>query len=272
MARASPRGLWYAGLALSDDRRLPLEGVWNFRDIGGYGAADGREVRRGVVFRSSRLSEITDGDRDRLAALGISTICDLRRQDERTRAPSRLDFADDPQVVHLPPTTPATAGFRRLLAAGEKRVGPYRELIVQSYRELARDNHTVWSAVVRAILEAPGATVLHCNAGQDRTGIAVAVVLLALGVAREEVVADYCLTAGYGPPPDAERMYERMRAAGLDPPEPAALIEILAPTADLIGTFLETVEQDHSSLETYLTRALGVSDGELTALRARLLG
>jgi len=256
---------------MTEDRRLPLEGVWNFRDVGGYGTAGGRVVRRGVLFRSSRLSEVSDRDRDALSALDISTVCDLRRDVERSRRPSRLDFASPLAVVHAPAATPSTEGFERLLKAGEQRVAPYRALFVDSYRELASDNHAAWIAFLRALLEAPGATVVHCNAGQDRTGAAVAIVLSALGVARDVVTADYCLTATYGPPPDVDQMHRSMRAAGLDPPPPEVLIEILEPTAELLDVFLDAVERDHGSMDGYLRDALGMTDADTDALRARML-
>lgn len=263
--------LCYDRRTLGDERRSVLQSVWNFRDVGGQIGAGGRALRRGALYRSSRLSEVSDGDRETLARLGISTVCDLRREEERVRRPSRLDFADGLDVVLAPAVTPSTGAIRGLLRAGEKRVEPYRRLFVEAYRELARDNHAAWRAVMGALLRAEGATVVHCDAGQDRTGAAVAIVLCALGVERDAVMADYGLTASYGPPPDVAQMYASMRAAGLDAPEPAALIEILAPAPILLETFFETVEQDHGSMDDYLRDAIGLGERDVEALRARML-
>lgn len=224
-----------------------------------------------MLFRSSRLSELSDGDREVLRGLDISCVCDLRREQERARRPSRLDFGRDLQVVHAPAATPSTGAIRGLVRAGEKRVAPYRRLFVEAYRELARDNADAWRTVLPAIAGAAGATVVHCNAGQDRTGAAVALVLCALGVEREAVMADYCLTADYGPPPDVEEIHASMVAAGFDPPEPEALIEILAPAPELLDTFLDTIVADHGSVERYLRDAVGLGERELEALRERML-
>jgi protein-tyrosine phosphatase len=66
------------------ERRLPLQGAVNFRDLGGYRARDGRHVRWGRIFRSDSLAELSDADVDVVAALGLRAICDLRADSERT--------------------------------------------------------------------------------------------------------------------------------------------------------------------------------------------
>ena len=68
---------------------LPLEGGFNLRDMGGYATADGRRVKRGMLFRSGMMSLLTAEDEAHLAGLGIATVCDLRRAGERRRDPTR---------------------------------------------------------------------------------------------------------------------------------------------------------------------------------------
>src|SRR5215813_4128804 len=75
-------------------RTLSFEGGCNFRDLGGYRARDGREVKWGRVFRTGVLSYFTSNDHPQLSALGVRTICDLRRVDERTREPTRWPDGD----------------------------------------------------------------------------------------------------------------------------------------------------------------------------------
>ncbi len=71
------------------DRILPLEGVGNFRDFGGYATGGGRRIRRGRLYRSAHHAQATDADLEAIAALELAAIVDLRRGEERERMPSR---------------------------------------------------------------------------------------------------------------------------------------------------------------------------------------
>src|SRR6202043_1157809 len=83
-------------------RLVPLEGTVNFRDLGGYPAADGRRIRWGRIYRSDNLGALTPSDIDMLEVLGVRTVCDLRRDEERAMAPSILPQNSELSIVHLP--------------------------------------------------------------------------------------------------------------------------------------------------------------------------
>ena len=256
---------------MSQDRRLPLEGAWNFRDIGGYPVGD-RRVRWGRVYRSSRLSQLSDADCDRLRTLDITLVCDLRRAPGRLAAPSRLDFGN-PSVVQAPATTRAADEFENMFAGGERRLSEYRAVLTEGYRQLARDNCDSWSKVVHALIDAPeGAAIVHCSAGQDRTGMLIAILLLALGVDEETVVDDYCLTASFGPPDaEFEAMIAEAATKGNEPVGTNELRKILEPTPELLKASFEAMRDDHGSIEGYLRESLGLAGNDITALRERLL-
>ena len=80
-------------------RRLPLEGGLNFRDMGGYPTTEGGTTRWGVLYRSDHLNTLTDGDVAHLDSLGLQRVHDFRLQKERDRQPSRLP--DGVEVRHL---------------------------------------------------------------------------------------------------------------------------------------------------------------------------
>ena len=256
---------------MSRDRRLPLEGAWNFRDIGGY-PVGGQRVRWGHLYRSSRLSELSDADCDRLRTLGITLVCDLRRAPGRLTAPSRLDFGD-PVVLHAPATTKAADEFDVLFASGEHRLPVYRTVLTEGYRQLARDNCDSWSKVVHALIDAPeGATIIHCSAGQDRTGMVIAILLLALGVAEQTVIEDYCLTASFGPPKaEFEAMSTEAATKGNEPVGADELRKILEPTPELLQASFEAMRDDHGSIEGYMRESLRLTGADISALRRRLL-
>ena len=93
-------------------RRLPLEGASNFRDLGGYQASDGRQVRWGKVYRSGALDRLTDGDLAALSALGLRTICDLRHPEEQTAFPTRRAVQAPPTIHSLPIRPTVRGNFR----------------------------------------------------------------------------------------------------------------------------------------------------------------
>ena len=177
------------------DRHVPLEGAQNFRDVGGYATASGASVRRGVLFRSGSLADLTPGDIGRLGDLGIAVVFDLRTQTE----------LDDLGVVPL-----AAHGFSVRHTALAERIGPELYPVKAAVRDWTPEDYAtqyIWlleqgrgaiGAVVRALAgERPAAVAYNCTAGRDRTGLVTAVILRALGVSDEDIVADYHLTDRY---------------------------------------------------------------------------
>jgi len=255
------------------ERRLALEGATNFRDLGGYPAADGRRVRWGVIYRSDRLSALTASDHRRLAALELSLVCDLRSERERVEKPNRLDPGALPAVANIPVEVEAGNRIDALLAAGERDLPSLRAVVVSGYRELVQVHRHAWASLLHALAEPrPGAAVFHCSAGQDRTGFAAALLLLALGVPWEVVVRDYMLTAIYRPGEASVADINAYVSALGGAPLPASfLVDLWKPGPELLQASLESIEAEFGSVEDYLEE-IGVGAAARAALRERLLG
>lgn len=177
------------------ERHVPLEGGLNLRDLGGYPTLDGREVRRGCLYRSAELCSLTDADHATLAELGVRIVFDLRNEHERGARPGRLPSGVELLERTSPGTVDGGSTIEEQIAAGtlpdaddEYMAGIYLalldEVLVPELRrivELAVDAHD------RPIL-------FHCVAGKDRTGIAAALLLGLLGVDDRTIVADYELS------------------------------------------------------------------------------
>src|SRR5262245_55729960 len=177
-------------------RVLSFEGGCNFRDIGGYRTDDGRSVRWRKVFRTGVLSYFTERDHAHLRDLEVRAICDLRRAEEREREPTRWpDEAAD--ALHWEdgasmPTIRAFAAARPETAAGMV------EAMVDRYRALPAWMGGRIRGMFQCIANDRVPLLVHCAAGKDRTGVAIAVLLRALGVPRDIVTADYLLTNDTG--------------------------------------------------------------------------
>jgi protein-tyrosine phosphatase len=172
-------------------RALPLPSGVNFRDVGGYRTADGRAVRWGQLYRAGSLADLTDEDVAALGALGLRLACDLRSADEVARHADRLP----PGATHAHrPIVGEVSRLRRIITFYRKR-HRVQELLEEVYRVMLDQNGPVFAGVLRLAAEpANRPLVIHCTAGKDRTGLAVALLLLTLGVPEETVVADYTLS------------------------------------------------------------------------------
>lgn len=173
-------------------RLLPLTGAYNFRDLGGYAAADGRRTRWGRLFRSDTLHELTDGDLEVLRDVGLASVIDLRTPTEVERTGRGPLAAEPVRYVNL-----SVLG-EDVRDVGEARAAP----TIADFVDVA-DRYLTYldgTAALRTALEllteeSSYPVVFHCAAGKDRTGVLAALVLDCLGVDRGAIVEDYALTA-----------------------------------------------------------------------------
>ncbi len=187
------------------ERLLPLKGGRNFRDIGGYRTADGRQVRWGRLYRSGVMSGLTLEDMSYLSGLGVQVICDLRSVPERKADPNPFLKTEAPQVVATDYDMPGMTAFHHATNRAEA-IDAFAATYLEFTDFLAPQYTDMFARLVRR--ETPLA--FNCSAGKDRTGVAAALILSVLGVPRETVIADYALTQVYTPP----SMYMKQMASG----------------------------------------------------------
>ena len=239
-------------------RHLPLSGAENFRDLGGYHTPDGTVAWR-RVFRADRLTELTEDDVDALAALSLKTVIDLRTPIETMRSgPGRLARQ---VTVHSHSLLTASTVLRPAL--------DYGAWIEQAGAPIA----AVFGLMSAA--EDPFPLVFHCTAGKDRTGIIAALLLGLLGVAAEDIVADYALTGQYFTParsPDAEKLrrwHERMQQFFPDITERVAKSLLRAEPATM-RALLAVLDERHGGAIGYLDK-IGVDAEARAVIRGRLI-
>jgi len=172
------------------DRQVSFRGLTNFRDLGGYVTHSAGLTRWGQVFRSDSLHSLTPDDLATFDALGIRTIFDLRRDEERVDAPGPR------------PCTPLTVPSRRVLEADPhaltSREAGERWLFEDYCGMLAHAGPMFGHLFSRLAKDESRPAVFHCWGGKDRTGVASALLLSLLGVDREIVLDDYELTTTLG--------------------------------------------------------------------------
>ena len=261
---------------MNHDRILPLEGIRNFRDYGGYAGADGARIKRGMLWRSGHHCEATEADLERVHALGLATVFDLRGDSERALYPCLRHREFTAEVRYEPGETAGLSG-----AAAHEAAGQGVRTDEEARLAMIRLNEGMpWRPVLLATLRmhfaelaAPaGPTLLHCVAGKDRTGLACALTHHVLGVHPDEAMADYLLTNA------AIDVDERVRVNGaalrdrygaeMDDGAVRALISV-AP--EYLGTALAAIRERHGTVDAYLGEVLGVGAAEMSAIRAALL-
>ena len=237
--------------------RIPVPGTYNFRDVGGMPAQNGR-VRNGVLFRSDGLHRLGDEGREVLRRLDVGVVIDLRDDNEARLMPDDLHGLDV-EVRRLPvfEGSGASQGERgiSLEKLYHRIVTQHAPIVVDAVREIA-------SSGDRAVL-------VHCTAGKDRTGVVVALTLLAAGVDREAVIADYILTESHLAGEWLEQMVELIGRYGVpDTPELRTLMG--GSPREAIEIALDEVERRHGTAREYLL-ASGLARHELEALEALLI-
>jgi len=234
---------------------IVLEGASNVRDLGGYHGAGGQLMRRGLVFRSAALATLTDVDLQTLGALGIRTVCDFRGEAERARAPTRLT---EPENVPLPIEPSVGAGLRDLLARQEQTGEALHAVLQQAYVSYALEHHAQYARLFAKLLAGGTPLLFHCSAGKDRTGFGAALLLTALGVAWDDVVADFEAT---------NRLWARDTVPAADIPE-SVREALLRADARLLTAAFDAVRERYGSMEGYFFDCLGL---DTAALREMLL-
>lgn len=204
----------------------------NARDLGGLPLSDGGRVRAGTLMRSDNLDQLTDAGVAAVRAAAVSRIVDLRSVWECETFPS--PFAHDDRWLNVPLTDPADPDVPELD-------------LFELYRILIDNYPQRFAAAITAIAEAPpGAVLLTCHAGKDRTGLVTALALALIGVPHDAIATDYTIT-------------------NLTEPRPGFAL----PTAETMLQLLAHLDTKHGGPAPYVLAA-GTTPTHLTSLNIRL--
>lgn len=250
------------------ERQLPLEKGSNFRDLGGYEVAGGKTTKWGRIFRSGAMPMLTENDYQQLEALKIGSIIDLRSVEEREVAPTQLD--DRTGALFLSndySLKPLMTNFAKQ-AASSKPIYAGMEQMLKPQLKL----------VFNRLLTDQGATLYNCSAGQDRTGIATALVLSALGVDRPTILKDYHAStalrrpANEMPPLDpasypGNPIVGYYAAAAKQPGGAKAEPLYAKDGTSLLVQFFSYLDTTYGGVKPYLAKELGIGPVQIAHLR-----
>lgn len=236
------------------ERVLPMNGGYNFRDLGGLAAANGKKIRWGMLFRSGDLDKLTPVDLAYLASFSLRTVVDFRTEAELERAPDKLPrtVTNYAHLLITPGRLDAPESMELMEREGGE--GYMREL----YRQFATDEEIIKQYREFFVLlqnEKNLPLLFHCSAGKDRTGYGAALILFSLGVDTETIMKDYlasgpCLGDKY------DRFLEKY-------PQYAPMIAV---KPEYLQSAVNAMKERSGSIENYLAEVLGVDIDRVRAI------
>jgi protein-tyrosine phosphatase len=237
---------------------LSITNASNFRDL----AENVRSVplRRHVLFRSDHLGALDGDDARQIHRLGIRRVLDFRGVHERTSAACAVpgvqvhSLAIEPTIVQV--LAELTEAGQRL---GEAEVVRHMQ---DTYRGFVRHSASRFAEFFALLLASPEPTVFHCTAGKDRTGLAAALVLHALGATADEVMRDYLLTNERLKPPT-------FVWKGLDPHVGRVLWGV---RPEFLQAAYDAIDEDWGGVDAFLERRVGVGPEQRGRLRQLYVG
>ncbi|MCD7972065.1 MAG: tyrosine-protein phosphatase [Candidatus Azobacteroides sp.] len=246
----------HAGAAILAEQHLPLEGGYNFRDMGGIRTADGRYTKWGKIFRSDDLQNLSSKDLHYLASIPLITIVDFRSAQEIEQAPDKLPSSVKNHVAYsiTPGNLSATsiADFKNITAEQTN------SLMMEMNKAFVTDPESIeqykkFFALLQQESNIP--LLFHCSAGKDRTGMAAALFLISLGVDEDAIIEDYVTSNTY--------LGNKYIAYIKEEPNLQSLFEV---RPEFLKAGLDKVKAEHGSVINYLQEVLNVDIEKMKAI------
>jgi protein-tyrosine phosphatase len=230
---------------------LVFDSISNARDLGGLVGAGGRRVRHGRLYRSGNPALASAADLDRLQALGLDMVVDFRSPGEKS--PGETAFGQRFRWHAVPVLEGSMAMdvlMPRLRASSPAQMDAF---MLEVYRDFPVRYRAAFGAFMQTVQG--GQTLLfHCTAGKDRTGFAALLLLAALGVAQDDILANYLESNQRNAQFNASAL-ARMAESGVDP---AVMMPLLEVRASYLDASMQAIDAGWGSVTNYLTDALQV--------------
>lgn len=245
-----------------------VPGILNFRAVAPFAAAGGR-LKPQALFRCGAFDGIAPEGRAALRAAGVRTVFDLRSEQEKGRAPSPLLQYPEFRVrshAHSIRSGDLAALLEDPCATPEQ----CRAEMARIYAQMPLVFVDVFALLFRTAATDGAPLAIHCTAGKDRTGIAVALILDLLGVNRADIMEDY-LQSNDARDALHAMLYMRTRAAGLGRVMPHLVTTMTTCRPEYLEGMFATVRASHGSTRAYATAALGLTPQMLDDIAAHLV-
>ena len=251
-----------------DYRLLPMDGAHNTRELGGYKTTDGKSIKWGMLYRSDKLSDISDTDQAYLQDLGIKKIIDFRSKEEKEEDPDIIPIGID--YIEMPISVDGAMRSKIEAVLKGETNKDVKSFLIDANKEFVSNYTDVYEDFLRNLIDDDGPALFHCTAGKDRAGFAAAITLIALGVSKEDVINDYMKTNQF----TKERIEEiigQIELMTLYQTDAEILRPLLGVEREYIETAFQTAEEKYGSLENFIRDGLNISDEDIQKLRNKFI-
>ena len=251
-----------------DYRLLPMDGAHNTRELGGYKTTDGKSIKWGMLYRSDKLSDISDTDQAYLQDLGIKKIIDFRSKEEKEEDPDIIPKGID--YIEMPISVDGAMRSKIEAVLKGETNKDVKSFLIDANKEFVSNYTDVYEDFLRNLIDDDGPALFHCTAGKDRAGFAAAITLIALGVSKEDVINDYMKTNQF----TKERIEEiigQIELMTLYQTDAEILRPLLGVDREYIETAFQTAEEKYGSLENFIRDGLNISDEDIQKLRNKFI-
>lgn len=262
-----------------EEQSIGLEGVANARQLGGYISADGKKVKENLLLRTGKLTDATQADLAKLTdTYHVTKIIDFRTSFEKEEAP-------DPEVAgaenlwisileeegdtsNLAATVSSSADPVQMLidyAKSGKVETMYTDIVVNEHSQAG------YTQFFDELLnQEDGAILWHCTGGKDRAGLATVLLLSALGVEEDTIMADFELS-NVAYQDNIAYMVQMAEEKGCTEDEVAGVKNLSGVNAEYMQNALDLIDDEYGSMQEYLNNQLDVSEEDIAALQAKYL-
>lgn len=252
----------FAQISDSSTREVKLQGAVNFRDLGGYKTKTGKHVKTNVIYRSAALNTLTEQDLAKLTSLHLKYDFDFRGPFEVKTAPDKIPSGTI--RISLP------AGSENIGDSNYmKNMGKYMKsdsFLISFYTVLTpfKERYTpLFDSLLANKSVSP--ILFHCTAGKDRTGIAAALILYALGVDEETIFNDYEATNYYRRNENAKAIAQMTKYYGMDEKTASSM---MGAKKEYIQSTFTTIKTEYGTIDNYLEKVMGLNDKKIKQLRS----
>ncbi len=254
-------------------RILTFDALDNFRDFGDYATASGAHIRPGRLYRSAHQAKVSDADLEKLGALGLGAVVDLRRPIERERQPSRRPLSFDGVVLASDLDRVGEAPHITFLKTADLTPESGRRFMTDTYGRMpfAPAHLELFRQYFDVLADSDRPVLIHCAAGKDRTGMLAALTHHLLGISRDDLIADYLLTnIAIDLEGRAPAIAAQMKAFTGREPSHDAVVAFMGVEPAYMDAAMAAIDDQFGSLDAYLEQGLRVDAAKRDRIINRL--
>lgn len=253
------------------NRKIVLEGTENTRDLGDYLGIvniNNKRIQRGKLFRSDKLSKLSDNDIVKIKELNIRYIIDFRSETEKNHSPNII--IDGITYINLPIDASDDMNEIKDVVTGLSNK-PIKQFLIDINKDFILKYHSIFLKFISIILEKKEPILFHCTAGKDRTGFASALILYLLDFSKESIYDEYMYTNECIKDGIDDILIYISSLLNINSDDAKVLVPLLGVDREFLDSAFSTAIEEHGSFDNFIYNRLGITKEMKDELKNYLL-